>query len=384
MYDQSEVKLTGPSSLETGTLDQLSNALVSLYATILRYLTAILHHYSQGSAIRFAKSMTSPVSDFEAKYAPIQAARDEAWSVAQLAEAEKSERILATLSRIESSPEKAAFETLDDALKVFQEPIARAAIQLAEIHDGLERDTRARILKSISSIPYTIHHKNARKGRLEGSGKWLLAKPEYRSWRQSSSSSVLWLHGIPGCGKTKLTSLVIDELGKNDNLAYFYCMRNPAEPQRGKGEQILASLVRQLAGPSSDKPILLPVVAQYEDAIANVSEFEDQAWTVDESRRVLLELMGEYPSATIVLDALDEVNQEDRQELLDILSGLLQESPNLLKIFISSRDNYEIALHFEGSPNVYIDADDNAGDIASFMYVEPFFRAFPCGSAAMC
>lgn len=329
--------------------------------------------------------MASPVANFEAKYAPIQASKKEAWALAQLAEAEKSEWILAGLGRIENSQGETAalvFETLGNILKELQElqrPTARVIIQLSEIHDGLERDTRARILKAISPIPYSMHHKHARKGRLKGSGEWLLEKTEYQSWRESDTSSVLWLHGIPGSGKTKLTSLVVDQLEKRDNLAYFYCMRNPAEPQRGRCDQILASLVRQLARTSSDKPILPPVVAQYEEAIAGLTEFEDQAWTAEESGRVLLELMGEYPAATIVLDALDEVNQEDRQELLDILSGLLQDSPNLLKIFISSRDNYDIALHFEGSPNVYIEADDNARDISSFMYV-PFKNA---GAAMM-
>ena len=59
----------------------------------------------------------------------------------------------------------------------------------------------------------------------------------------------------------------------------------------------------------------------------------------DESAQVLLELMEEYPAVTIVLDALDEVNEEDRQELMEILSQLLRDSPNLLKIFIASRSN---------------------------------------------
>ncbi|GJC80956.1 putative ankyrin repeat protein MM_0045 [Colletotrichum liriopes] len=78
--------------------------------------------------------------------------------------------------------------------------------------------------------------------------------------------------------------------------------------------------------------------------------------------------MQEYPSVTIVLDALDEVQSEDRRELMDTLSWLLQNAPNLLKIFISSRDNYDISLHLQGSPNIYIEADDNAGDIEAFMF----------------
>ncbi|KAK3298835.1 uncharacterized protein B0H64DRAFT_83679 [Chaetomium fimeti] len=362
--------LSNPNSKSLDTSDQINNALISLYANILLYLSEVIRYYAQGSALRFVKSVVSPVAIFEAKYAPIRSARAETWLLAQLAEAEKSERTQASLDRIESCQDSTAtalFETLGDALRELQQPISRASIQLAEIQDGLERETRTRILRSISSIPYSMHQKHAKKGRLEGSGQWLLRKPEYKSWRQSSTSSVLLLHGIPGSGKTKLTSLVIDELRGHDNIAYFYCMRNPAEPQRGRGDQILASLVRQLAGVSSDQPILAPVVTQYEDAVSGLCDFEDQVWTADECGRVLLELMEEYPAATIVLDALDEVNQEDRQELLDILSWLLEKSPNLLKMFISSRDNYDIALHFESSPKIYIDADDNAGDISSFI-----------------
>lgn len=64
-------------------------------------------------------------------------------------------------------------------------------------------------------------------------------------------------------------------------------------------------------------PVLSPLVTRYEDAVSGTCDFEGQ-----ESVQVLLQLMGEYPAVSIVLDALDEVNQEDRQELLDILSQL--------------------------------------------------------------
>lgn len=59
---------------------------------------------------------------------------------------------------------------------------------------------------------------------LENTGEWLLKKNEFRRWRSSTTSSILWLHGIrktpyysllmvvqvltypvAGSGKTKLT-----------------------------------------------------------------------------------------------------------------------------------------------------------------------------------
>ena len=55
---------------------------------------------------------------------------------------------------------------------------------------------RSEILDWISDVPYTSHHKRIGEGRLEGTGKWLLGRDEYRTWRSSSASKLLLLRGI--------------------------------------------------------------------------------------------------------------------------------------------------------------------------------------------
>ncbi|KAK4225942.1 hypothetical protein QBC38DRAFT_529985 [Podospora fimiseda] len=322
----------------TPTFDNLSASLITLYASILEYLTEILHRFSQHSVVRLLKGVGSSVADLEATFAPIETSRQ-----------------TETVKQVDREV-TAGFESLSAALKNLEAPISRTTISLSNIQDHLDRKTRARILKSISAMPYSIHHKNVGKDRLDGSGQWLLERPEYKSWRNDSCSSVLWLHGIPGSGKTNLASLVIDKVSEDDNLASFYCMRNPAEPDRGRGDKFLACMVRQLAGGTREKPILSAVKAQYKDTIQEIVEFEDHAWTKDESLRIL-ELMGEYPSATLVIDGLDEINEKDQPE----------DSPNLFKILVSSRDNIDIALRLEGQPNVYVDAEENADDISAFI-----------------
>ncbi|KAK3986108.1 hypothetical protein QBC44DRAFT_144035 [Cladorrhinum sp. PSN332] len=345
---------------------EMNESVLLLYTSILQYLSIVIHRFSQNSIIRFLKGIGSPVADLEAKFLPISVAREEMLTWSQLAEAEKSEAIQETLDRLEDKA-MANFASLATALRELGEPITRAGVQWADIQDNLDQNKRERILTSISTVPCFRHHKNASNDRLKGSGRWLLERLEYKTWRHDSSSSVLWLHGIPGSGKTKLASLVIDELMGSDTLAYFYCMRNPAEPERGRGDQILASLVRQLAGSSPDQPILPPVVARFKEIRSQGAEFEDLAWTSEESSSMLVRLLAEYPTVTLVIDALDEVGQENRQQLLDALNALMLSSATRLKVFISSRDNYDIALHFEGSPNIYINADDNAGDISAFI-----------------
>ncbi|KAI0852291.1 putative ankyrin repeat-containing protein [Daldinia vernicosa] len=358
-----------PEHSRMNVFEQLSKSVVSLYISILKYLSSIIHYYGKNWVIRFVKSVVVSKADLEAKHSTITAAKRELWDLLELAESEKSQAILEGLKDVTAAQiaQNSDFRSFSTELRKLEEPVKRIDYHVQIINDNLERDTRARVLKAISTIPYGAHHKTVRRGRLKDSGQWLFKKKEYKIWREESASSVLWLHGIPGCGKTKLASIVIDELATCDNLAYFYCMRNPAEPFRAQCSKILASLVRQLACQGTDKPILPPVVEHYEDAIAGFEGFEDQHWDAEESTRMLLALMEHYPTATIVIDALDEVELQDRQELMDVLGQLLQESPNLLKIFVSSRDNYDIALHLEGSPNVYIDADDNAGDISAFI-----------------
>ncbi|KAK6212828.1 hypothetical protein LQW54_004917 [Pestalotiopsis sp. IQ-011] len=63
------------------------------------------------------------------------------------------------------------------------------------------------------------------KARYPGSGRRLLESEAYTTWK-TGDSSFLWLYGIPGCGKTILTSTVIEDLQKSQSLAqallYFY------------------------------------------------------------------------------------------------------------------------------------------------------------------
>lgn len=45
-------------------------------------------------------------------------------------------------------------------------------------------------------IEYKKHHATAKETILDKTGQWLLNKNEFRNWRSSKASSILWLHGI--------------------------------------------------------------------------------------------------------------------------------------------------------------------------------------------
>ena len=85
-----------------------------------------------------------------------------------------------------------------------QQPISRMEQQLRDIKDGLNRTERLDIIQWLSPLPYKTHHEQTRKDILSGTGTWFLQEQQLLEWQVSSSSSIMWLHGAPGSGKSKL------------------------------------------------------------------------------------------------------------------------------------------------------------------------------------
>jgi hypothetical protein len=117
---------------------------------------------------------------------------------------------------------------------------------------------RLNILAWLTPIDYAAEQSDFIKRRQAGTGKWLLESPEFQTWLCSADRNALFCPGIPGAGKTILTSIVVDELttrfaeDENVGIAYIFCnFRRQAEQN---AEDLLMSLLKQLAqsvGPTS-------------------------------------------------------------------------------------------------------------------------------------
>jgi DNA replication protein DnaC len=113
-----------------------------------------------------------------------------------------------------------------------------------------EDQGRRAILDWLTSIDYAPQQNDFITRRQEGTGQWLLNSMEYQSWRETNKQTLFCL-GIPGAGKTILTSIIVEELNtrfSNDptiGIAYIYCNFRRQEEQ--KIDDLLASLLKQLA-----------------------------------------------------------------------------------------------------------------------------------------
>ncbi|KAI8314950.1 hypothetical protein K4K61_003396 [Colletotrichum sp. SAR11_59] len=343
------------------TADELRRALAKLYASIMEYLAKALAYYRKNTLKRVLQNGLLSSSDLDAAFNAIKQAQDDVT---------RSSDVFGLSSQLQVQA------GLQEMLERFNAPVRRWDETLHQMTDRFDRARRTAILSWISDEPYEMHHKLTHSEVLEGTGQWILCDPTFLHWANESASSILWLHGIPGSGKSKLTSVVVGQALQafREKLApapvYFYCSRNPAEPGRSDPPRILASIARQLSTPSSLSSVLEPADAMFTQR--EETAFASGPLQVDETKGLILRLLEKYKDATvtIVIDALDECNPATRDILLDTLEFLLNASPCLLKVFVSSRDDQDIVYNLRKYPNLTLSSDCNTADIELFVRSE--------------
>ena len=115
----------------------------------------------------------------------------------------------------------------------------------------------------------------------------------FRKW--SNCSTAIWLHGISGCGKTILTSTIIEHLRKSrpEPIVYFYF--DVQDSRKRNLRQMLRALTGQLY--RAHIPARAPLELLHRSTT-------DQPTIVQLTQ--CFQEMCKLSSAIIVLDALDE------------------------------------------------------------------------------
>ncbi|KAI3326446.1 ankyrin repeat-containing domain protein [Xylariaceae sp. AK1471] len=177
----------------------------------------------------------------------------------------------------------------------------------------------------------------ALKNRHLGSGQWLLQLPVYSTW-QSERNSFLWLYGIPGCGKTILSSTIIEDLtkkGTSHGLLYFYFDFNDSSKQNF--DMMLRSLINQLYNKSKD------VRSSLDSLYSSCSQGRQQPSleSLSASFRDMVELAGEV---WIVIDAVDECTTRDGYPVGGLLPWIqsLQDYQANIHLLLTSRPEQDI------------------------------------------
>ncbi|KAF8532006.1 hypothetical protein JB92DRAFT_2781150, partial [Gautieria morchelliformis] len=166
---------------------------------------------------------------------------------------------------------------------------------------------RQNIYDWLAAPDHEIKHTNARSVRQETTGSWFVEEERFQEWREAPHSS-LWLHGIPGAGKTVLCSTIIEELlsycssHPSFAMAFFYFDFNNKDTLP---DVVFRSLIKQLTVQSTTIPHTLETLfSKCAGARRSVAQEELMA--------TLKTIAGSFQAVYIIFDALDECPERSR------------------------------------------------------------------------
>lgn len=182
--------------------------------------------------------------------------------------------------------------SLDEVYTATQD--TRATVQNLDLEQK-----RGKIEHWLSPPDPSTNFNKALQQRHKGSGLWLLQSDGFLKWR-TQPNSFLWLHGIPGCGKTILSSTIIEQLGTilpSQTILYYYF--DFSDTAKQTLDKMMRSLIYQFY--YKDEKISQPLYSLF----AFCKDGQRQS-TTEELCNVFFEMVKQIEEIWIVLDALDE------------------------------------------------------------------------------
>ncbi|GAW24459.1 hypothetical protein ANO14919_140430 [Xylariales sp. No.14919] len=192
-------------------------------------------------------------------------------------------------------------DQVDKQLKIIDKQLKDVR---SEIKDLNARDSNTKLRDWLSPPDPSTNLNKALKKRHQGSGQWLLRCKVYSTWK-TTRSSILWLNGIPGCGKTILSSTIIEDLKSTKSsqpVLYFYFDFTKTKKQ--SFENALRSLASQLFFQNEDTRECL------RSLYSTCKDGQDQPST-HELANTLQSMIKRAREIWIVLDALDECSKRE-------------------------------------------------------------------------
>ncbi|KAL8990178.1 MAG: hypothetical protein Q9169_008189, partial [Polycauliona sp. 2 TL-2023] len=226
----------------------------------------------------------------------------------------------------------------------------KAKVELA-VRESKEREKEEQLIRDWLSAPDpSTNHRRAHN--------------QFMWWKQQKV--LTWLYGIPGCGKTVLSSTIIETirgeylLASDTVVRYFYFDFNDLQKQRPE------YMVRSLLLQASEKSCV--AFEKVKRLRASCEEGKSPP-ELDMLKGILREIIEDFSETFIILDALDECSK--REELFEVVNDIRQNEPQITHMLLTSRHlpDIEEALCplLCGIDKVRVGGDAVTSDILSYI-----------------
>jgi len=181
--------------------------------------------------------------------------------------------------------------------------------------------------------PSPIHHR-IRKQIEEGTCTWMMQTPEWPAWL-AGKAKCLWIHGIPGAGKSVLMSYLVGaieehcraEHGGKSVSVYYYCYFGHDQDEAGP---LLRWLIGQLCRRRDRAPTILHEVYR-----------QGRQPDLPELLSSLEACLNDFERVYFFIDAVDE--SKPREDLLKVLRDLATDPRfQKMQLLITSREYLDI------------------------------------------
>lgn len=174
--------------------------------------------------------------------------------------------------------------------------------------------------------PCTFEEHQERIKFIPGTGGWLFTSDRYQVW-ESGQDRWLWCHGMRSAGKTFLAAQTVNELrathrALSDVLVLVaFCSFTSSESQ--SVENILGALVKQVA--QKHNKVLAALESKYHEQFERKKQL-----CIEELVNVLDQALVQHSPSCIVIDALDELYDNEKRHALLKALDCLQSEPRIM------------------------------------------------------
>ncbi|KAL8723621.1 MAG: hypothetical protein Q9181_007245 [Wetmoreana brouardii] len=203
--------------------------------------------------------------------------------------------------------------------------------------------------------------------RMGGTGTWFFDLSETLHWLDGSTDA-LWVYGIPGAGKTTLSTLIVDKVlaakrTPTVGTAYFYVRHDDKESH--KPSNLLGSLISQLARQNPEALAdVMTLYAQHSSQGSLGLPPDDR-----ELNGKLHDIIQHFTKVYFLVDGLDECGSlfnPDRQRLVEVIAEFHGNDDRAVQTMVFSRDEPDIRQKFHLRKFHAVSIAATSGDLRLF------------------